>query len=90
MASVEHPRTATFEGSHTFDSGSGQEFVSQSDVPISEKSGADGQEAFQANDGIGSGADTSTAEFEPMDFPDGDIEQLDFPDLQKLGGLEDL
>ncbi|KAG8160970.1 hypothetical protein KVR01_009234 [Diaporthe batatas] len=90
VATVEHPRTATFEGPHTFDSGSGQEFVFQSKASSSGESGTSGDDASRTSGDIRSGADVSTAEFEPMDFPEGDIEQLEFPDLQKLGGLEDL
>lgn len=88
---MEHPRSATFEGAHTFDAGSGPEFVTRSEPsPAPVEPGTGGEDGPRADGDARGRADESTPEFEPMDFPEGDIEQLDFPDLNELGGLEDL
>lgn len=89
--SVEHPRSATFKGPHSFDSGTNEEFMERSTPSVAtEEAAADTAEGAQVGGDAGERADESTPEFEPMDFREDDIEQLDFPDLNDLGNLEDL
>lgn len=92
-ASVEHPRTVTFGGDHTsFSPEKGaQRFVARSTPSVTSHSVAtDGKEPSEDDASYEGRADESSPQWAARDFGQDDIEQLEIPDLNDAGNLDDL
>jgi hypothetical protein len=91
-ATVEHPRTATFGGPHTLCLAEGyeQEFETPSE-PIVEDEAVANSDVDGAEDSSAElKSKESTPDLDETSFHANYIEQLDLPDLNDLGNLDDL
>lgn len=87
---MEHPRTATFEGAHTLFSPGTQEFVTPSPPSTASTSVSHESIASEVDVAPKARADDLIPERQPTASCEDDIEQLEIPELDDLGDLEDL
>lgn len=90
---MEHPRAVTFEGDHTLFSpeNGAQRFVVPSVPSVTTESSVAYEKDPSEKDVSHQGrADESSPRWAATDFAEDDIEQLEIPDLNDAGNLDDL